>query len=112
MMLFGKKAMSEEHEALINNHTWSLVPLPAGKTPIGYKRVFIVKYNPDGSVERHKACLVAKGFHQVPVFDFSETFSHVIKPVTVRVVLSHALSCEWPIKQLDINNAFLNGHLT
>lgn len=104
-----KHAMIEEYQALMRNKTWDLVPLPAGKQPIGSKWVFRMKYNADGSLNRHKARLVEKGFHQVPGFDFSETFSPVVKPITIRVVLSHALTCGWPIRQLDINNAFLNG---
>lgn len=107
-----KAAMDEEYNALITNNTWSLVPLPQGKKPIGCKWVFRIKENPDGSVNKYKARLVAKGFHQQPGFDFNETFSPVVKPVTVRIVLTLALSQGWSIKQLDVNNAFLNGSLT
>lgn len=106
-----KTATEEEYAALQRTHTWDLVPLPHGKQPIGCKWVFKVKHNPDGTVSRHKARLVTKGFHQQPGFDFTETFSLVIKHVTIRAVLSIALSSGWSIKQLDVNNAFLNGDL-
>ena len=79
--------------------------------PIGCKWVFRVKQNPDGSVHKYKAWLVAKGFHQQVGFDYSETFSPVVKPATIRVILMLALSQNWVIHQLDINNAFLNGIL-
>jgi histone deacetylase 1/2 len=69
------------------------------------------KENPDGTINKYKERLVAKGFHQLQGFDFNETFSPVIKPVTVRLILSLAVSYKWPLKQLDINNAFLNGLL-
>ena len=55
--------------------------------------------------------MVAKGFHQQAGFDFTETFSPVVKPSTIRVVFTIALSRNWAIKQLDVNNAFLNGDL-
>lgn len=84
------QVMQEEYTALMKNHTWDLVMLPNGKTPISCKWIFHVKYNPDGNVSRYKAWLVAKGFHQTHGFDFFETFNPVIKPVTMRIVLSLA----------------------
>lgn len=62
-------------------------------------------------MERYKARLCAKGFHQCAGIDFSETFSPVIKLVTIRVVLSIALANNWDLIQLDVNNAFLHGKL-
>jgi histone deacetylase 1/2 len=74
--------------------------------------VFRTKENPDGSINKFKARLVAKGFHQQQGFDFNETFSPVIKPITIRLIFSLAISYKWPLKQLDVNNAFLNGSLS
>ena len=68
--------------------------------------MFRVKENADGTVNKYKARQVAKGFHQVAGSDFSETFSPVIKPVTVRLILTLALTNKWEIFQLDVNNAF------
>lgn len=106
-----KAAMRDELLALQSNGTWSLVPLPTNRRAIGCKWVFKVKENYDGTIYKHKARLVAKGFHQTVGFDFIETFSLVVKPTTVRVILSIALTKRWTIHQLDINNAFLNGEL-
>ncbi|XP_019156986.1 PREDICTED: uncharacterized protein LOC109153587 [Ipomoea nil] len=79
---------------------------------IGCKWVFRTKRNADGTVERYKARLVAKGFNQVAGEDFFDTFSPVVKPTTVRMLFSLAISMGWTLRQLDVHNAFLNGHLS
>ncbi|GKV48197.1 hypothetical protein SLEP1_g55023 [Rubroshorea leprosula] len=77
--------MLEELDVLYKNNTWTLVPLPSANTNImGSKWVFKTKLNPDGSVDRFKARLVARGFLQVPGVDFEEIFSPVLKPTTLR----------------------------
>lgn len=105
------KAMQVEYKALMNNETWTLVPLPPHRKPIGCKWVIWVKENPDGSINKCKARLVAKGFHQQVDFNFKETFCPVVKLVTIHVILTLALTYSWPIQQIDANNAFLNSHL-
>ncbi|KAM1411401.1 hypothetical protein COP1_024098 [Malus domestica] len=105
------KAMQEEIHALHSQGTWSLVSLPSQKNLVGCKWVFKLKRNADGSIGRHKARLVAKGFSQEPGLDFGETFSPVVKPTTVRLVLSLAAHFGWPLRQLDVKNAFLHGFL-
>ena len=58
-----------------------------------------------------KSRLVAKGFHQRPGVDYHDTFSPVIKHASIRLVLGLAVAHDWPLKQLDVNNAFLQGDL-
>ncbi|KAL0412091.1 UNVERIFIED_CONTAM: Retrovirus-related Pol polyprotein from transposon RE2 [Sesamum latifolium] len=105
------EAMDTELEALEKNCTWDLTTLPAGKRAIGSRWVYKVKLNQDGSIERYKARLVAKGYTQIEGVDFFDSFSPVAKTVTVRLLIAIATTRHWPILQLDVNNAFLHGHL-
>lgn len=107
-----REAMSIEMAALRRNETWDKSRLPPGKKPVGCRWIFTIKYNPDGEVERYKARLVAKGYTQVYGIDYAETFSPVAKLDTVRVLLSVAANCDWPLHQFDVKNAFLHGDLT
>lgn len=104
--------MSAEFNALVHNGTWELVPSSTAQNIVGCKWIFRVKRLPDGSVDRYKARLVAKGFHQRPGVDYNDTFSPVIKHVTVRLVLPIAVSHGWSLRQRDVNNAFLQGTLS
>lgn len=54
---------------------------------------------------------MAKGFHQKPGFDYNETFSPVVKPITIRVLLTLALMHNWEVQEIDVNNAFFNSFL-
>lgn len=83
-----QQAMAEEFSALQRQGTWSLVPPSPDKHVVGCKWVFKIKHNQDGSVARHRARLVAKGFHQEQGIDYTETFSPVVKQATIRVVLA------------------------
>nr|GEU83880.1 ribonuclease H-like domain-containing protein [Tanacetum cinerariifolium] len=74
--------------------------------------LFRHKYHADGLLSRYKACLIANGRNQQYGVDCSDTFSPVVKPATTRTVLSLALARNWPMHQLDVKNAFLNGDLT
>lgn len=71
-----------------------------------------MKKKADETVGRYKARLVAKGFSQHAGIDFSDIFSPVVKATTIRTVLTIAVMKGWLLRQVDVNNAFLNGVLT
>lgn len=105
-------AMEEEMSAIEKNETWSLVDLPKDKKAIGLKWVFKTKYNPDGTLLKHKARLVVKGYSQRKGIGFEETFSPVARFETIRVVILIAAFLKLCVYQFDVKSAFLNGELS
>ena len=103
--------MEDEIKALESNNTWILSKLPHGKKPVGCKWLFTVKYKGDESVERYKARLVAKGLTRSYEIDYQEKFAPTTKLNIVRVLPSLVVNQDWPLHQLDVKNAFLNGDL-
>jgi histone deacetylase 1/2 len=103
--------MEQEYHALLRNETWTLVPPPPRVNVIDSKWVFKVKKHSDGTIERYKARLVARGFRQRYGLDYEDTFSPVVKPTTIRLLLSLAVTRGWSLRQLDVQNAFLHGLL-
>ena len=106
-----KAAMDVEYAAFIQRETWTLVPRPTAANVVSCKWVYSLKYNPDGSIARYKARLVARGFSQAYGLDYHETFSPVARLSSIRVILSIALDQSWSLHQLDVSNAFLYGDL-
>ena len=106
-----KEAMDAKYMALMKNKTWHLVPPQKGRNIIDCKWVYKIKRKSDGSLDRYKARLLAKGFKQRYGIDYEDTFSPVIKSTTIRVILSIAISRGWSLRQHDVQNAFLHGVL-
>jgi len=109
--LVWHNAMQEEIQALHSNHTWSLVPSHPSMNVIGSRWVYKIKHYADSQIDRYKAWLVARSFSQQEGIDYLEMFSPVVKPATVRLVLTIVVLYGWNIHQLDVHNAFLNGIL-
>ena len=101
-----------ELNALTKNHTWDLVTLPPGQSVVGCKWIYKIKTRSDGSIERYKTRLVAKGFTQEYGIDYEETFAPVARISSVRAFLAVAAASKWDLFQIDVKNAFLNGELS
>jgi hypothetical protein len=104
--------MEEEYESLISSGTLELVPRPQGSNVVTGKWVFTHNLRADGALDRYKARWVLRGFTQRPGVFYDETFSPVVKSVTVRTVLATTASRDWPIQQLDVKNVFLHVTLS
>ncbi|KAF5481555.1 hypothetical protein F2P56_002196 [Juglans regia] len=104
-------AIETEVHALMQNRTWDLVPPSSSYNVLVPKWILKTKRKADGSLEQRKACLVANGLNQEADIDYTKTFSLVVKPTTIRLLLSLVVSFNWPLQQLDIHNAFLHEDL-
>ena len=102
--------MVDDIQALNNNATWDLMPLPTGKKAIGCRWVFTVKFNTNGSVATLNVRLVVKGYAQTYGVDYSDTFSPIAKLTFVRLFISLIAFYDWDLHQLDIS-VFLHEDL-
>nr|GEW74878.1 ribonuclease H-like domain-containing protein [Tanacetum cinerariifolium] len=107
-----RNAMYDEYNALIKNGTWLLVSSSVCVNMVHSIWLFKHKFHADGTLSRYNTRLIASGSSQQLGVDFDETFSPVVKPTTVRTILSLAVSRKWHIHQFDVKNAFLNGELS
>ena len=104
--------MQAEIASIHNNKTWTLVPLPFNKRAITSRWVYKIKPGINGTADRYKARLVARGFEQKFGIDYSDTFAPVVRWETIRILIALAVHLNWSIHQLDVLTAFLNGILT
>ena len=102
-----RKAICAELDSMKLRGVFRATELPAGQHTIGTKWVFKIKRKADGSIEKYKARLVAKGFKQKQGIDYTETFSPVVKYVTLRMVIAITKYFDWSLYQLDVVTAFL-----
>ena len=101
--------MVEEYQSILKNDGWDIVPRPKHKSAISSKWLFKIKYAPDGSIEKHKAIFVARGFSQKVRIDYEETFALVACYSSVRTLIAIVASKGWKIHQMDVKTTFLNN---
>src|SRR5436190_2447527 len=106
-----KEAMTQELISLLENGTWREVVPPEGVNLVSTKWVYTIKTNTDGSTERFKARLVARGFSQVHGQDYTETFAPTVKMDTLRLFLATVAAEDLECSQYDIKNAFTESPL-
>nr|GEX15212.1 retrovirus-related Pol polyprotein from transposon TNT 1-94 [Tanacetum cinerariifolium] len=105
------EAMQEELHQFDRLQVWELVDKPFGKTVIRLKWLWKNKKDEDQCVIRNKARLVAKGYAQEEGIDFEESFSLVLRLEAVWIFIAYATHKSFPIYQMDVKMAFLNGPL-
>ena len=106
-----KAAADAEMASHARNGTWVLVEMPQHRRPVGCKWVFKTKYRADGTVDKKKGRLVAKGFTQQYGIDFLNTWSPAVRAKTLRLVIILATRWDMEIEQLDVETAFLNARM-
>ena len=102
-------AMVKEYNSIIWNSVWVIVPRPEDKSVVSSYWIYEVKHATNGSVEKHKARFVARGFSQVEGIDYDETFSPVARYSSIRSIFALSTQMGWKIHHMDVKTAFLNG---
>lgn len=106
-----RKAVSAEYNSLLENDTFEVVPLPPGRKALTTKWVLRKKLGPMNEILKHKARMVARGFQQVEGYDYTETYSGVVKASAYRLLFALMVKQRWTCHQLDVVTAFLNGDM-
>jgi len=109
--LSWKGAMDREIQSLQQAGTWETVLRPPGKNIVGCKWVYQLKRKADGSVDKHKARLVAWGFSQIYGVDYLDTYSPVAKLASFQTILTLAARFDWEVECFDFNSTYPNGEL-
>jgi len=107
-----KLAMNDEIDSQEKNNTWTVVTRPENQRIIGCRWIYKYKLGILGVEEpRFKARLVAKGYSQREGIDYHEIFAHVVRHVSIRVLLTIVSQEDLELEQLDVKTAFLHGEL-
>ena len=100
--------MDEEIESMRTNQVWDLADLPPRRKTIRNKWVLKVKHKADGSIERYKACLIAKGYTQQEGEDYAKTFSLILRFASIHLISTIVANLDLELYQMDFKTTFLN----
>jgi hypothetical protein len=106
-----KEAMMKEHQSIMKNDVWEIVPRPKEKSVVTSKWVYKIKHAADRSVDKYKARFVARGFSQKEGENYDKTFSPVARYTSIRAIISLVASMGWNLHQMDVKTTFLNGEI-
>ena len=105
-----RQAMDEEIQALNENETYEITPLPPGRKCIGGRWVYCIKPGLNND-PKYKARYCAKGFTQKCGIDYEETFSPTARMTSFRTILHIAIQNDMSIDQMDVKSAFLHSEI-
>jgi hypothetical protein len=101
--------MTEEYQSIIKYDPWEIVPRPKSKDVVSSRWLYKIKHVVDGSIEKHKARFVARGFSQKEGIDYEEMFAPVTRYTSIRTITAIVAKMKWKLHQMDVKKAFLNG---
>eukprot|EP00253_Pinus_taeda_P025919 PITA_25919 len=104
-------AMVEEYDSIVRNSVWDVVLRPDNKSVVSSHWLYKVKQAVDGSVEKHKAIFIARGFSEVEGIDYDDNFASVIGYSSIRSMLALSSQMDWKIHQMDVKTEFLKGQI-
>ena len=108
-----QRAITKELDQMEKFDVWEIVPRrSAYKRPISMTWAFKCKSNKDGTIERFKARLCARGFLQRFGIDYRDTYAPVARLITIRILIALAAISRYSIKHVDFESAFLQGALS
>ena len=103
-----QEAMVEGYDSIMKNQIWEVVPRPQGKKVVGSRWIYKVKHAANRSVEKYKACFMAKAFSQKEGIDYEETFTPVARYSSIWTIISLAAEMGWRVHQMDVKTVFLD----
>jgi hypothetical protein len=87
--------MMEEHQSIMKNEVWEIVPRPKETSVVTSKWVYKIKHVAEGSVDKYKARFIARCFSQKEGEDYDETFAPVARYISIRAIISLIASMGW-----------------